>query len=103
MGRWDITDIIIMKRITLLMALVVMGLATYANAPSRGQQCSWEDGNYKGSSSVRQSNYESESYIDSKSGNSYLYKHNGNIRYDSDGNANCVDGVGNERKGGYSY
>lgn len=102
MGRWDITDKIIMKRITLLMALVAMGLATYANAPYAGQSCSWEDGNSVGSSSVRDAQDGETEYTISEC-TRRVYKHQGNIRYDSDGNPNCVDGKENVRKGGYSY
>jgi hypothetical protein len=99
MGRWDITDIIIMKRITLLMALVVMGLATYANAPYAGQSCSWEDNKQSGASSYR----DGEGRYD-KEGNVYNrhYKHEGNIRYENN-NPYCEDGAGNVKRGGYKF
>lgn len=103
MGRWDITDTNSMKKLGLLVAFVAIGLFAYADAPYRGQNCSWEDGNFNGSSSTRVADHESESVKGVNSDTRYLYKHNGNIRYDASGNPNCVDGVGNERKGGYSY
>lgn len=89
-----------MKRITLLMALVVMGLATYANAPYAGQSCSWEDNDKSGSSSSRTA--DNDSY--DKEGHSYRthYKHEGNIRYENN-NPYCEDGVGNVRRGGYKF
>lgn len=91
-----------MKRITLLMALVVMGLATYANAPYPGQSCSWEDNKQSGASSYKSYKVGEERY--DKEGNAYYksYKHEGNIRYENN-NPYCEDGAGNVRRGGYSY
>lgn len=100
MGRWDITDIIIiMKRITLLVTLVVMGLAAYANAPYAGQNCSWEDNKQSGASSYKDGDarYDKEGKVYYRS-----YKHEGNIRYENN-NPYCEDGAGNVRRGGYSY
>ena len=75
MGRWDITDTNSMKKIGLLVTFVAIGLFAYADAPSRGQQCSWEDGNSVGSSSEREAQ-SGETEIENKSGHSYTYKHN---------------------------